>query len=173
MANDEVKLVEVLVQDGEGTLAQKLLTFPIEKMTTPEVHFAWSVLDLVEKVSSERKEGLRVRLFEDAEKLGKEKESGSFVLELEDGKVEKQKRQGKPVVKEGPLRKLLEAKGIPAARVFVTRTVEEFDDKAFKSLLDAGVLDEAEVKALFEPGKVTWALKVEKPEVLPRRLKGK
>ena len=162
---------DILSDSGQQLASSPLFTAPLEDMNTDEVHFGWSMLDLMEKAIKPRKEDMRVRLLKEAEEYGLEDPNGSVVLPLGDGEIKKEKRQGKDVVKEADLRDLLITKGVDPNRCFVSRTVYEFDPVAFKQLLADGLITEEEVKGCFTSGKVTWALKVKKPNSLPRSLK--
>ena len=159
--------------EGVEFSAQDLISYPVEELTDSEVHFAWSVLDLLEKTASTRKKELRERLLRVAEEKGSLSEKGSFILEFDSGSVTKQKRQAKEIIKEMDLRRLLVEKGISPRRVFVEKIVEEFDEKEFKKLVNEELITREEVEQIVKPGKITWALKVIKPEYLPKALKGK
>jgi hypothetical protein len=162
--------LEILEADAQDMVMTHLMCIPVEEMTAEEIHFAWSIIDLFDKAAKGRKDDLRAVLMEEAELRGEVDPNGSFILELEDGEVKKEKRQGKDRVKEGPMRNFLKEKGVDPNRIFLSRTVTEFDPKAFKDLLDEGLFTVDEVRELFTPGKVTWALKIKKPGLLPKKL---
>lgn len=165
------KDLELLRQDGVVMVSRGILTTPLEELTDEEVHFGWSILDLVEKASKGRKEEMRDRLLEVAEQLGAEDEKGSYTYVLGDGgQVKKERRQKKDEVKAGKLRKYLSDCGLDPDVCFKKKTVYEFDREAFEDLLEQGLVDKDEVLALFEPGKVTYALKVTKPHGMPKKL---
>jgi len=167
MAKDKTETMEL---DARSMAGKELLTCPLIDLSVDEVHFGWSLLDLLEKAAGKRKDDMRELMLAAAESLGEADDKGSLVLVLEDGEIKKEKRQGKDAVKEGAVRKLLVSKGIEPSRVFATRTVSEFDAKAFKELVDEGMISEEEIADLYTPGKVTWALKVVKPGAMPKSL---
>lgn len=158
--NGKVKKLE---KDAEQIAKRSLLTTPLQDLTTEETHFAWSVLDQLTKLVKERQGDMRERLLSDAEQYGTEDKKGSFVLELPYGKVKKEKRVARAKPNETAVRELLIGKGLNPERVFQTKTVVEFSPEAFASLVEDGVVTEKEAEALYEKGKITWALKVTPP----------
>lgn len=155
--------VKKLENDAVQISKRGLLTTPLQDLTTEEAHFAWSVLDQLTKLVKERQSDMRERLLEDAENYGTTDDKGSFTLDFAYGKVKKEKRVARAKPNEKAVRELLISKSINPERVFVTRTVTEFDPKAFAHLVEEGVITEKEAEAMYEKGKITWALKVVQP----------
>ena len=164
------KSKDFLLEEGQSMFMKDLMTVPAEDMTVEEQHFVWSVLDLFDKACKKRKEELRDRLIETVEAKGIKNEKGHTVLILPDGEVKKEARKRADTAKEGILREILQKKGLDPDVVFVKKTSYEFDAKAFKKLLDEGYVTKEEVKECFIDGKVSYALKVRKPGMLPKQL---
>ncbi len=156
------KTQSLIKKDADSMASLGLLSAPLEALSTDEVHLGWSVLDLAEKVIKERKEEMRERLLLEAENLGKQDEKGSFILDLDEGQVKKEKRVARAKPDEALVRKTLLGLGVNPERVFVTRTVTEFSPEAFQSLVDEGIIPEDKAKEATE-SKITWALKVVPP----------
>ena len=171
LVKDTKETKDILSGSGKALASSPLFTTPLEDLTTDECHFGWSVLDLVEKAIKPRKDEMRVRMMQEAQEYGLEDPKGSLVLDLGDGQIKREKRRGKDVVREADLRALLKDKGINPDRCFAQKIVTEFDPEAFKQLIADGIISEEEVKECFTPGKITWALKVQKPSTLPKALK--
>ncbi len=76
--------------------SEEVLVKPARSMERAELIEVWSLLDIMEKnLIKDRKGELRDEMLNRAENHGEINEKGSFVLELEDGKITRQKRQGK------------------------------------------------------------------------------
>lgn len=161
---------ETMELDARSMAGKELLTHPLGELSVEEIHFGWSLLDLFEKAAKKRKDDMRDLMLEVAEKHGEADDRGSMIFGLGDGEIKKEKRQGASKVKEAAVRKLLVAKGIDPDRIFVKKTVVQFDADAFKEIVSEGLIEEDEIDALYTPGKVTWALKVKKPGALPKSL---
>jgi hypothetical protein len=167
---NETKLMETLKQDGMTISAADLLTYDLEKLSTDEVHFLWSILDLIEKASKTRKDESRDRLLTDAKEYGNKNDKGSFILEVEMGKVTAQRKLAKAKVEQKAVRELLLKKGIPVNSVLVKKTVQEFDVKAFEAMVKDGQISEEEKATVMGTAKESFSLVVEKPGFLPRAL---
>lgn len=168
MSDDRKNL---LVRDGMTVSESGLLTAPIGQMETEEVHYGWSILDVIEKTAKKRKDAMKKRLMDDAELHGTEDpEKGHLVLDLPMGRVTRQKRVSKPGVNETAVRQLIIKKGIEPALVFSIRSVESLDVGALEDLIRNGTITEDEAETLFIEGKVTWALRVDAPPHLKKQL---
>lgn len=165
------KLMEVLTQDGMTISGADLFTKPLEEMTTDEAHFAWSVIDVLEKGSKERKDEIRDRLLDDAKERGEKTDKGHFVLVLENGRATAQRKLSKAKVDQKVVRDLLMKKGIPVAQVLVKKTVQDFDQKAFDALVKDGQISEEEAAVVMGTAKESFSLIVEKPGFLQKALK--
>ena len=164
------KLMEVLQQDGVAISAADLLTHDLEALITDEVHFGWSVLDLIEKAAKKRKDEMRDRLLADAKEYGNKNDNGSFILEVEMGKVTAQRKVAKAKADQKKVRELLLQKGIPVNSILVKKTVQEFDVKAFEAMVKDGQITEEEKEAVMGTAKESFSLVVEKPGFLPKAL---
>jgi len=167
---NETKLMETLKQDGVQISAADLLTYPLEKLITGEVHFGWSVLDLIEKGAKKRKDEMRDRLLDDAKRDGIKNDKGSYILEVEMGKVTAMRKVAKAKVDQKAVRELLMKKGIPVASVLVKKVSQDFDVKAFEAMVKDGQITEEEAAAVMGTAKESFSLVVEKPGFLPRAL---
>jgi hypothetical protein len=163
-------LMEKLRQDGVQISAAGLLTYALEKLSTSEVHFGWSILDLIEKASKKRKDEMRDRLLHEAKTHGIRDEKGSYVLEVEMGKVTAQRKVQRKKADQQAVRELLMKKGIPVNSVLVKKTVQEFDTKAFEALVADGQITEQEAEGIMGTAKESYSLVVQKPGFLPKAL---
>lgn len=117
---------------------------------------AWKILDFVEKAIEPRKEKIRLALLGWAEKLGEATEKGGSKLSVAGNVVLREKRVGAQP-EEGPLKKMLEEKGLRMSEVFDEVKKVVLNPSKLQSLIETGKLDKAAVEKLH---KVSWALRV-------------
>jgi hypothetical protein len=170
--NKKKNLVEVLKGDAVVMSARDIMTTSLEEMNTTEVHCGWSILDLLEKAAKDRKAEMRSRLLKDIDILGMDDDRGNSWIVLKNGSVKKEVRRSKPRPNEAAVRALLRERGVDSARAFTTRVVEELNLDSLKDLVAKGVISQAELDGVMEHAKETFALKVVKPDYLPKLLKG-
>lgn len=189
------KKENVILLPMQMAKSELLFVKPPKHMSEEECVEVWSVLDIMDKkVFSARKKELKSYLLAMAESKGTKNAKGSFIYEVSDGNVTRQRREGKDTLEPGLFFAKMAGNTLAmekCCRKTVSLTPAQFEkvrglvDKGDTDLLevldgakdsvDAGVFEGLvaadiiplnEAKSVISPGAVTWALTVKKPSVM-------
>ena len=127
---------------------------------------AWAMLKTLVETLSERQERYRQELLKRTQEQGAETPKGNQRLWLDDCEVMREKRQEK-LPAEVDFRNLLALKNIPFSEAFDEVKYLKMNPSKIEYLVQTGKLQAAEVEEL---RKISWALKVNKSELLEKVL---
>jgi hypothetical protein len=130
-----------------------LLNLPTEEMTAEQSVAAYATLQLMESVITERKEQLRLKLFEVAVDNGSVDDNGTYRASIDGCGVGKRKSAGK--LDEKGLKKLLTKYNIALDSCFDQVTSFEFNNSKLEFLIDTGKIPKEEVDKL---KKITYTI---------------
>lgn len=129
---------------GQGSLLQ---TSP-EDTSIKEIAATYAILSFLEKVIDKRKKALKP-LLQEAAKTGRQTDNGGHNLDLGDANIVNTRRVSS-APEEGPLRALLETRGIELAEAYDEVKTLVLNPSKLSFLIDVGKLDRKEVESLRE-----------------------
>jgi hypothetical protein len=115
----------------------------------------FSALQFLEKEVEDRKEDIRAKLLELAEKKGTSTDKGGQILKTKYGTVTREKRQAK-TPSEDAVKTLLAEHNLKLEAAFSERKTLVLDPSKLQMLVERGKLSKDEIESKL---KVTWALK--------------
>lgn len=139
---------------------------PVEKLTLAEQVSAYATTHFIEEVAKGRREALREKLLDAAEKQGTANEKGGQKLEVEGHTVLRERRVSSSP-DEKKLMKLMEEKGLTLDRAFDKVQVLQANPSKVSELVASGHLTAEEAAALY---KVTFACVVHASDSLTELL---
>jgi hypothetical protein len=135
---------------------ERVFTDKVTNFTDEEAANAWTIVDLISKLSKERCEALRAHLFERVPEIAEADGKGSFSVDLNGTTVKKTRRVSK-LPTEAVVKECLKEKDLQQEDAFSAKTSWVLDPSKVDFLVEGGHIPADRIEA---SKKVNFALKV-------------
>lgn len=156
MRNDDFFNAASLTRNTMNFLHGPEMKTPITQLNIEHVAAAFHAIAKVEKAVKDRREELRLKLLDYAERNGTVTDKGGYEIEIAGLQVLRETRRDSTPSIDG-LKELLKEANLPVSSAFDVIKVEQLNPTKLAALVEAGKLDEDKVEGLH---KLTAALRV-------------
>jgi hypothetical protein len=154
---ENLKWLEWAEDECAPFLGGEAMNTEVDDFEVEDLAAAFAYLDYTEKEITKRKNAMRERLLDEADKRGSVTERGGSILFTDAAKIIKERRIAKLPAKT-LLVEMLKAKGLDPTLIFTVVEETIIDPSKLELAIDTGKLDHDEVNGL---RKVSYALKVD------------